>query len=114
MSTTMNSRSITDYILKLERENRELQSLCDEQGETIRTLTFTRLISRSKSATSRRNLPRPTKSLATRLSSSRTYSMKLTKRRSVLSSPSTTRPHHPSGRAARTRVSLIVSLNLGR
>ena len=40
MSTTMNSRSITDYILKLERENRELQSLCDEQGETIRTLTF--------------------------------------------------------------------------
>ena len=40
MSTTMNSRSITDYILKLEKENRELQSLCDEQGETIRTLTF--------------------------------------------------------------------------
>ena len=40
MPTTMNSRSITDYILKLERENRELQSLCDEQGETIRTLTF--------------------------------------------------------------------------
>ena len=36
----MNSRSITDYILKLEKENRELQSLCDEQGETIRTLTF--------------------------------------------------------------------------
>ena len=40
MSTTMNSRSITDYILKLEKENRELQSLCDEQGETIRTVTF--------------------------------------------------------------------------
>ncbi len=40
MSTTMNCSSITDYILKLERENRELQSLCDEQGETIRTLTF--------------------------------------------------------------------------
>ncbi len=40
MSTTMNSRSITDYILKLEKENRELQSLCDEQGETLRTLTF--------------------------------------------------------------------------
>ena len=40
MSTTMTSRSITDYILKLEKENRELQSLCDEQGETIRTLTF--------------------------------------------------------------------------
>jgi hypothetical protein len=36
----MNSRSITDYILKLEKENRELQSLCDEQGETIRTVTF--------------------------------------------------------------------------
>tara|TARA_B000000441_G_scaffold12623_1_gene7575 strand:- start:1057 stop:1911 length:855 start_codon:yes stop_codon:yes gene_type:complete len=36
----MNCSSITDYILKLERENRELQSLCDEQGETIRTLTF--------------------------------------------------------------------------
>tara|TARA_B100001564_G_scaffold292794_1_gene257163 strand:- start:1914 stop:2747 length:834 start_codon:yes stop_codon:yes gene_type:complete len=36
----MNSRSITDYILKLEKENRELQSLCDEQGETLRTLTF--------------------------------------------------------------------------
>ena len=40
MSTTMNSRSITDYILKLEKENRELQSLCGEQAETIRTLTF--------------------------------------------------------------------------
>ena len=40
MSTTMNSSSITDYILKLEKENRELQSLCDEQGETIRTVTF--------------------------------------------------------------------------
>ena len=40
MPTTMNCSSITDYILKLERENRELQSLCDEQGETIRTLTF--------------------------------------------------------------------------
>ena len=40
MSTTMNSRSMTDYILKLEKENRELQSLCDEQGETIRTVTF--------------------------------------------------------------------------
>ena len=40
MSTTMNSRSITDYILKLEKENHELQSLCDEQGETIRTVTF--------------------------------------------------------------------------
>ena len=36
----MNSRSITDYILKLEKENRELQSLCGEQAETIRTLTF--------------------------------------------------------------------------
>ena len=36
----MNSRSITDYILKLEKENRELQNLCDEQGETLRTLTF--------------------------------------------------------------------------
>ena len=33
MSTTMNSRSITDYILKLEKENRD-------QAETIRTLTF--------------------------------------------------------------------------
>jgi len=33
MSTTMNSRSITDYILKLEKENHE-------QAETIRTLTF--------------------------------------------------------------------------
>ena len=40
MSTTMNSRSITDYILKLEKENRELQSLCGEQAETIRTITF--------------------------------------------------------------------------
>ncbi len=40
MSTTMNSRSITDYILKLEKENHELQNLCDEQGETLRTLTF--------------------------------------------------------------------------
>ena len=40
MSTTMNSRSITDYILKLEKENHELQNLCDEQGETIRTITF--------------------------------------------------------------------------
>ena len=40
MSTTMNSRSITDYILKLEKENRELQSLCGEQAETIRTMTF--------------------------------------------------------------------------
>ena len=40
MSTTMNCSSITDYILKLERENRELQSLCGEQAETIRTLTF--------------------------------------------------------------------------
>ena len=40
MSTTMNSSSITDYILKLEKENRELQNLCDEQGETIRTVTF--------------------------------------------------------------------------
>jgi hypothetical protein len=40
MSTTMNSRSITDYILKLEKENRELQNICDEQGETLRTLTF--------------------------------------------------------------------------
>lgn len=40
MSTTMNSRSITDYILKLEKENRELQSLCGEQTETIRTMTF--------------------------------------------------------------------------
>jgi len=36
----MNSRSITDYILKLEKENRELQNICDEQGETLRTLTF--------------------------------------------------------------------------
>jgi hypothetical protein len=36
----MNSRSITDYILKLEKENHELQNLCDEQGETLRTLTF--------------------------------------------------------------------------
>ena len=36
----MNSRSITDYILKLEKENRELQSLCGEQAETIRTITF--------------------------------------------------------------------------
>jgi hypothetical protein len=36
----MNSRSITDYILKLEKENHELQNLCDEQAETIRTLTF--------------------------------------------------------------------------
>ena len=33
MSTTMNSRSITDYILKLEKENRD-------QAETIRTVTF--------------------------------------------------------------------------
>ncbi len=40
MSTTMNSRSITDYILKLEKENHELQNICDEQGETIRTVTF--------------------------------------------------------------------------
>ncbi len=40
MPTTMNCSSITDYILKLERENRELQSLCGEQAETIRTLTF--------------------------------------------------------------------------
>ena len=36
----MNSTSIADYILKLERENRELQSLRDEQCETIHTLTF--------------------------------------------------------------------------
>ena len=33
MSTTMNSSSITDYILKLEKENRD-------QAETLRTLTF--------------------------------------------------------------------------
>ena len=36
----MNSTSITDYILKLERANRELQTLRDEQCETLLTLTF--------------------------------------------------------------------------
>ena len=74
MSTTMNSRSITDYILKLERENRELQSLCDEQGETIRTLTFNEIDLKKQVRDLKKKSPETyEESLVTRLSSSRTY-----------------------------------------
>ena len=38
MSTTMNSRSITDYILKLEKDNSELDLLFKESRTTIKKL----------------------------------------------------------------------------
>ena len=44
----MNSRSITDYILKLEKDNRELSTLCDDQNQVILDLTFNEIALKKK------------------------------------------------------------------
>ena len=48
MSSAMNSRSITDYILKLEKDNRELSTLCDDQNQVILDLTFNEIALKKK------------------------------------------------------------------
>ena len=48
MSSAMNSRSITDYILKLEKDNRELSTICDDQNQVILDLTFNEIALKKK------------------------------------------------------------------
>ena len=112
MSTTMNSRSITDYILKLERENRELQSLCDEQGETIRTLTFNEIDLKKQVRDLKKKSPETYEESRNKIEQLKNLLNEANQEKVSALKSSTTRPHHPSGRAALTRVSLIVSLNL--
>jgi hypothetical protein len=79
----MNSRSITDYILKLEKENRD-------QAETIRTLTFNEIDLKKQIRDFKKKSPDSYEvNLVTRLSNSRSYSVRQVKRRSMPSMNST-------------------------